>query len=126
MLKRLIYYDDDAESISNAAKHARIEIRHVPVGARRHASVGVDAEGARIVPTIRTAPDAHNPLEGFRVSGLEKGAATVALVAQPRKSGATNAMPRTMVRVHLLRPREKVPKLKSNAKVSANATAAEM
>jgi hypothetical protein len=118
--------DDDAESISNSAKHARIEKRHPTVGGRRHASVGVNAEGARIVPPMRTAPDAHNPLEGFRVSGLEEGAATVVAVAQPRKSGATNAMPRTLVRAHLLRPREKVPKLKSNAKVSANATAAEM
>jgi len=118
--------DDDAESISNPAKHAGIEIRHPTVGGRRHASVGINAERARIVPPISTTPDANNPLEGLRVSGLEKGAATVVAVAQPRKSGATNAMPRTLVRAHLLRPREKVSKLKSNAKVSANATAAEM
>eukprot|EP00966_Prymnesium_polylepis_P165219 3819703-Prymnesium_polylepis.1 len=50
--------------------------RHPTVGVRRHASVGVHAEGARIVPPMRTAQDAHNPLEGFRVSGLEEGAAT--------------------------------------------------
>ena len=75
---------------------------------------------------MRATPLGNQPFPRRPISRLQKHAPPVVAKAQPRKGGATDAMQGAALQILRLRPRKEIPELKSNAEISANATATKM